>query len=92
MSTAEKWDTDGDGLIENGGKPDQTYDSWVMLGPGSYCNSLWLAALECMRQMAEEVRYVLMSYEIGCPVTFCPVIFEQLSGIVLSYGSWSDFL
>lgn len=27
------WDADGDGLIENGGFPDQTYDAWVMTGP-----------------------------------------------------------
>lgn len=27
------WDKDGDGLIENGGFPDQTYDAWVMSGP-----------------------------------------------------------
>ena len=29
MATALKWDEDGDGLIENSGKPDQTFDSWV---------------------------------------------------------------
>ena len=29
MVTALKWDEDGDGLIENSGKPDQTFDSWV---------------------------------------------------------------
>ena len=29
METALKWDEDGDGLIENSGKPDQTFDSWV---------------------------------------------------------------
>lgn len=33
MDTAESWDQDGDGLIENNGTPDQTYDSWVMEGP-----------------------------------------------------------
>lgn len=27
------WDTDGDGVIENSGSPDQTFDSWVMTGP-----------------------------------------------------------
>ena len=29
METALTWDSDGDGLIENSGKPDQTFDSWV---------------------------------------------------------------
>lgn len=27
------WDTDGDGLIENSGFPDQTYDTWMPEGP-----------------------------------------------------------
>lgn len=26
------FDVDGDGLIENSGSPDQTYDTWVMKG------------------------------------------------------------
>lgn len=32
MSKALTWDKDGDGVIENGGYPDQTYDVWVMSG------------------------------------------------------------
>jgi non-lysosomal glucosylceramidase len=26
------WDVDGDGLIENSGSADQTYDTWIMTG------------------------------------------------------------
>lgn len=33
MDHSITFDKDGDGLIENGGFPDQTYDSWVMTGP-----------------------------------------------------------
>ncbi|KAG8264888.1 Non-lysosomal glucosylceramidase, partial [Homalodisca vitripennis] len=32
MSKAETWDTDGDGVIENAGAADQTYDAWIMTG------------------------------------------------------------
>lgn len=46
------WDTDNDGLIENGGFPDQTYDTWVMKGPSAYCGSLWLASLFCASKIA----------------------------------------
>jgi len=53
MATALKWDEDGDGLIENSGKPDQTFDSWVMTGPSAYCGGLWLAALACMQDLCE---------------------------------------
>ena len=51
MKTALEWDVDRDGLIENGGKPDQTFDCWVMTGPSAYCGGLWLAALACMSDM-----------------------------------------
>lgn len=33
LRRAVAWDKDGDGLIENGGFPDQTYDAWIMTGP-----------------------------------------------------------
>ncbi|XP_075043493.1 non-lysosomal glucosylceramidase [Mixophyes fleayi] len=53
MDTALKFDLDGDGLIENSGFADQTYDGWVMTGPSAYCGGLWLAAVCMMCQMAE---------------------------------------
>ena len=33
MKRSMKWDKDGDGLIENSGSADQTYDTWIMTGP-----------------------------------------------------------
>lgn len=35
VAKALLWDRDGDGLIENSGSPDQTFDTWVMTGPRS---------------------------------------------------------
>ncbi|KAF7989594.1 hypothetical protein HCN44_008268 [Aphidius gifuensis] len=49
------WDKDNDGLIENSGYPDQTYDTWIMSGPSSYCGSLWLASLCCAVQIGKLV-------------------------------------
>ncbi|XP_052099238.1 non-lysosomal glucosylceramidase-like isoform X1 [Mytilus californianus] len=46
MEHARQWDTDGDGLIENGGYADQTFDAWTMTGVSAYCGGLWLAALK----------------------------------------------
>ncbi|XP_037079979.1 non-lysosomal glucosylceramidase-like isoform X2 [Pollicipes pollicipes] len=54
MNVARAWDTDGDGMIENSGMPDQTYDTWVMEGVSAYCGGLWIAALYTMREMARE--------------------------------------
>ena len=55
-TASDKWDKDGDGLIENEAKPDQTYDSWVMNGPSSYCNSLWIAALVSALKMGRMLK------------------------------------
>ncbi|KAF8366782.1 hpo-13 [Pristionchus pacificus] len=49
------WDTDGDGMIENFGKADQTYDAWQMEGVSAYCGSLWLAALRVAVELAREI-------------------------------------
>ena len=40
------FDRDGDGIPENDGAPDQTFDDWQLKGISAYCGGLWLAALE----------------------------------------------
>jgi len=53
MAYAARFDRDGDGLIENGGEPDQTYDTWPVAGPSAYTGGLWLASLEAAAALAE---------------------------------------
>ncbi|KAM3909775.1 non-lysosomal glucosylceramidase-like, partial [Leptodactylus fuscus] len=55
MESALRFDLDGDGLIENSGFADQTYDGWVMTGPSAYCGGLWLAAVSMMCHMADHL-------------------------------------
>ncbi|KAH0854806.1 hypothetical protein HID58_037095 [Brassica napus] len=38
----DQFDKDGDGMIENEGFPDQTYDAWSCTGVSAYCGGLWL--------------------------------------------------
>ena len=45
MKRSMKFDTDNDGMIENGGYADQTYDTWTATGTSAYCGGLWLAAI-----------------------------------------------
>ncbi|XP_053271886.1 non-lysosomal glucosylceramidase [Pleuronectes platessa] len=52
MESEMKFDLDGDGLIENSGYADQTYDGWPVTGPSAYCGGLWLASLCVMCKMA----------------------------------------
>lgn len=55
MEKAQSYDIDNDGLIENSGKPDQTYDAWTMDGSSAYCGLLWLGALYAMTIMSEAI-------------------------------------
>jgi non-lysosomal glucosylceramidase len=52
LNFLKKFDTRGDGLPQNEGIPDQTYDNWPMRGTSAYCGSLWLAALKAGVAMA----------------------------------------
>ncbi|MEB3180472.1 MAG: GH116 family glycosyl hydrolase [Nostocaceae cyanobacterium] len=47
------FDKDGDGIPENSGAPDQTFDDWRLQGVSAYCGGLWLAALEAAIAMCE---------------------------------------
>jgi non-lysosomal glucosylceramidase len=48
-------DRDGDGIPENGGYPDQTYDVWVVRGESAYCGGLWLGALRAAEEIARSL-------------------------------------
>ncbi|KAJ8911307.1 hypothetical protein NQ315_017001 [Exocentrus adspersus] len=53
MHRCLKFDVDDDGLIENSGAPDQTFDTWIMTGASAYCGGLWLAACAAMVAMSD---------------------------------------
>lgn len=55
MDKCLTWDVDNDGLIENSGFADQTYDSWIMFGSSAYCGGLWLSALHVCTIMASKM-------------------------------------
>jgi non-lysosomal glucosylceramidase len=55
MEHLRQYDTDGDGLIENGGFPDQTYDDWIATGESAYSGGLYLAALRATTEIALKV-------------------------------------
>ncbi len=55
LTYLERFDEDGDGLIENDGTPDQTMDNIPMKGPSSYCGGLWLAAINAAAKLAERL-------------------------------------
>lgn len=55
MDYMEQFDRDDDGVIENDGFPDQTYDAWTVHGISAYCGCLWLASLQAAATMAHRL-------------------------------------
>jgi non-lysosomal glucosylceramidase len=48
-----KYDSNGDGIPESEGYPDQTYDEWVARGDSAYSGGLWLASVRAAEEMAK---------------------------------------
>ncbi|KAF8668453.1 hypothetical protein HU200_052269 [Digitaria exilis] len=55
MAYMDQFDTDRDGMIENEGIPDQTYDIWSVSGVSAYTGGIWVAALQAAAAMARVV-------------------------------------
>jgi non-lysosomal glucosylceramidase len=55
LAYLRQYDTDGDGLPENGGYPDQTYDEWIVRGESAYSGGLWLASLRAAEEIAKHL-------------------------------------
>ena len=53
MAYLKEFDKDGDGIPENSGAPDQTFDDWRLQGISAYCGGLWIAALEACLKVGE---------------------------------------
>jgi non-lysosomal glucosylceramidase len=51
----QKFDRDGDGIPDNDGYPDQTYDTWLVRGDSAYSGSLWLASLRAAEEIARDL-------------------------------------
>lgn len=55
MQYMKTFDKDKDGVPENEGYPDQTYDTWLVRGTSAYCGSLHLAALRASEEIAKRL-------------------------------------
>jgi non-lysosomal glucosylceramidase len=55
LTYLRQFDSDGDGIPENQGYPDQTYDEWVVRGTSAYSGGLWLASLRAAEEIAKKL-------------------------------------
>ena len=75
MKRSMKFDTDNDGMIENGGYADQTYDTWTATGTSAYCGGLWLAAIRVCVSLCVCIGCAefLLGYLLVCSATTIPM-------------------
>lgn len=67
MQSTELFDTDHDGMIENAGFPDQTYDIWTAEGVHAYCGGVRFHSVHffCLLQGVCLVQSLLIFF-VGC--------------------------
>ena len=84
LSYLKAFDKDGDGIPENAGAPDQTFDDWQLKGISAYCGGLWLAALEAAIAIGEILidNYPPVSQLIEAPLP------ESIQETIDLYRNW----
>lgn len=84
LAYVKRFDKDGDGIPENSGAPDQTFDDWQLKGVSAYCGGLWLAALEA----AVAIANILIShYPPLSQIPQTPEL-ESIQATVELYQQW----
>ena len=88
-----QFDRNGDGIPENDGYPDQTYDVWVVRGESAYCGSLWLAALRAAQQIATALgdRRASAKYEELFAKSQASYILKLWNGSYFRYDTLSEY-
>ncbi len=83
------FDLDQDGIPENSGAPDQTFDDWRLKGVSAYCGGLWLAALEGAIAIGNQ----LLSYPPGHPIgniSETPLCNPPIKDSLATFQTWLD--
>lgn len=79
IKVVESFDSDGDGLPDHDGDPDQTYDTWPMHGISAYMGDLWLACLAAGEWLARRAGDVAEGDRLAALRARClPVVEDRL--------------
>ncbi len=93
MEHLRQYDTDGDGLIKNGGFPDQTYDNWVARGESAYSGGLYLAALRATTEIARTLgeNDVASNYDGSFRKAQAAYVKHLWNGVYFNYDQGSSY-
>ncbi|KJH71576.1 GH116 family glycosyl hydrolase [Aliterella atlantica] len=88
LTYLKTFDLDGDGIPENSGAPDQTFDDWRLQGVSAYCGGLWLAGLEA----AIAIGKTLISYPPEHPLgeILTPLNQPPITETIATYQTWLE--
>lgn len=89
LNYLKTFDLDGDGIPENSGAPDQTFDDWRLQGVSAYCGGLWIAGLEA----AIAIGKTLMSYPQEHPlgeILTSPLNQPPIDETIATYQTWLE--
>ncbi|MCP2728746.1 GH116 family glycosyl hydrolase [Limnofasciculus baicalensis] len=84
LAYLKTFDKDGDGIPENSGAPDQTFDDWQLKGISAYCGGLWLAGLESAIAIGE---ILIQNYPPLSPILDVPLP-ESIQQTIDNYRQW----
>jgi len=93
MEHLNKYDRNGDGIPENDGFPDQTYDVWVVRGESAYTGGLWLAALRAAEEIGKALNdgKAVASYHDLFAKAQSSYIKKLWNGQYFSYDTLSEY-
>jgi len=89
LNYLKTFDLDGDGIPENSGAPDQTFDDWRLQGVSAYCGGLWLAALEA----AISIGQILIGFPHDHPLgelLNSPLNEPPIQEVIATYHIWLE--
>ncbi len=89
LNYLKTFDLDSDGIPENSGAPDQTFDDWRLQGVSAYCGGLWLAALEA----AIAIGNILSSFPPDHPLgelLDSPLNEPPIQDAIATYQTWLE--
>ncbi len=84
LTYLKTFDQDEDGIPENSGAPDQTFDDWRLEGISAYCGGLWISALEAAIKIGE----ILIENPSFYPERIDDFDPEDIKDKITSYQAW----
>lgn len=81
------FDLDADGIPENAGAPDQTFDDWKLKGISAYCGGLWIAALEAAIAMGQQLLSYPPTHPIGL-IDKTALLGVSIEDSIATYQHW----